>query len=198
MIAPRFKRVVSGRELAEVLTPTLDEMARARAKTTTERHPPALVVLLKCYQRSGYFPKLATVPEAVVDHVRGKLGLVEDVLAVHESERTLWRHRECVRNRLDVTYAPAEVRAVAEAAIRKAVVSKDNPADLINVALEELVRARCELPGYTTLDAMATSMAQDSRSPGQVQGGALPLVTGLLSQTHESVSAYPWWPGATP
>ncbi|GAA4386437.1 hypothetical protein GCM10023088_57400 [Actinomadura verrucosospora] len=35
--------------------------------------------------------------------------------------------------------------------------SKDNPADLINVALEELVRARCELPGYTTLDAMAAS-----------------------------------------
>ncbi|WP_433357382.1 hypothetical protein ACQP25_24525 [Microtetraspora malaysiensis] len=37
---------------------------------------------------------------------------------------------------------------VTEAAIRKAVQSKDNPADLINVALDELVRQRCELPGY--------------------------------------------------
>jgi hypothetical protein len=36
--------------------------------------------------------------------------------------------------------------------------TKDNPADLINVALEELVRERCELPGYTTLDAMTATI----------------------------------------
>ena len=41
------------------------------------------------------------------------------------------------------------VRQVADTAIRKAVHSKDNPADLTNVALEELVRARCELPAAT-------------------------------------------------
>ena len=43
-------------------------------------------------------------------------------------------------------------------AIRKAVQAKDDPADLINVVLEELVRARCELAGYTTLDAMAAAI----------------------------------------
>ena len=59
---------------------------------------------------------------------------------------------------MGVKYAPADVRAVAEAAIRKAVQSKDNPADLANVALDELVRQSCELPGYTTLDAMAASI----------------------------------------
>ena len=32
-----------------------------------------------------------------------------------------------------------------------------NPADLINVALEELVKARYELPGYSTLDRAATT-----------------------------------------
>ncbi|MBB4944114.1 hypothetical protein FHR32_008517 [Streptosporangium album] len=52
-------------------------------------------------------------------------------------------------------YEPARVRQIAEDAIRKAVQAKDNPADLINVALEELVRARCELPGYTTLAGSA-------------------------------------------
>ena len=59
---------------------------------------------------------------------------------------------------MKVTYDSARVREVAEQAIRKAVQAKDNPADLINVALEELVRARCELPGYTTLDALATTI----------------------------------------
>jgi hypothetical protein len=54
--------------------------------------------------------------------------------AVHESDRTLFRHREFVRDRLGVVYDPARSRQLAEAAIRKAVQTKDNPADLINVA----------------------------------------------------------------
>ena len=156
--------MVSARELAEAFTPTPDEMEWARVKTTAGQHLLALVLLLKCYQRLGYFPKLAEVPAAVVDHVRGTLGLPEDVLATHESDRTLWRHRELVRTRMGVKYTPATVREVAEAAIRKAVQSKDNPADLINVALDELVRQRCELPGYTTLDAMATSVRAEVNS----------------------------------
>ena len=44
---------------------------------------------------------------------------------------------------------------VAGQAIRAAAQAKDNPADLINVALEELVRARLELPTYGTLDDLA-------------------------------------------
>src|SRR6516165_4610850 len=35
---------------------------------------------------------------------------------------------------------------------------RTTPADLINVALEELVRARLELPGYSTLDELAASI----------------------------------------
>ena len=82
---PRFKRVVSARELAKAFMPTADEVEWARAKTATEQHLLALVVLLKCYQRLGYFPKLADVPAVVVDYVRGKLKLDEVVEAAHES-----------------------------------------------------------------------------------------------------------------
>jgi Domain of unknown function (DUF4158) len=57
-----------------------------------------------------------------------------------------------------VTYEPATAHAVAESAIRAAALMKDNPADLINVALEELVKARLELPGDTTLDEMAAEI----------------------------------------
>jgi Domain of unknown function (DUF4158) len=98
------------------------------------------------------------VPPVVVEYVRGKLELDESVKAAHESDRTLWRHRDFVRTRMGVKYTQANVRSVAGAAIRKAAQSKDNAADLINVALEELVRQSCELPGYTTLNAMAASI----------------------------------------
>lgn len=36
--------------------------------------------------------------------------------------------------------------------------TKDNPADLIKVALEKLVKARMELPGYSTLGEMASAI----------------------------------------
>jgi hypothetical protein len=144
---PRFRRAVPNRELHEVYAPSLDEVAWARGLTRSDEHLLALVVLLKCFQRLGYFPKLDDVPEVIVAHVRDCLGLEDQIRAEPESDRTLWRHREFVRRRLGVIYEPDRARTIAEAAIRTAAEAKDNPADLINVALEELIRARCELPG---------------------------------------------------
>jgi hypothetical protein len=77
----------------------------------------------------------------VIDHVRAALELPEVVEAETDAARTAKRHREFVRTFLGVKYEAVKVRAVAEASIRTAVQTKDNPADLINVALEELVRA---------------------------------------------------------
>lgn len=134
---------------------------------------------------AGVLPKLADVPAVVVDHVRGRLGLGGDVAAEADAVRTGKRHRQFVRDRLGMKYEAVRVRQVAEAAIRKAVQSKDNPADLINVALDELVRQRCELPGYTTLDAMATSIRTEVNSgmfravaarPDRVQRARLELL----------------------
>ena len=155
---PRFARMVSARELADVFTPSEDEVVWAREKTTSGQHLLALVVWLKCHQRLRYFPQLDEVPDSVVGHIRGLLGLPETVAAEVEANRTAKRHREFVRDRLGVKYESAEVRGIAEAAIRAAAQTKDNPADLINVALEELVHARRELPGYTTLDKMAAKI----------------------------------------
>ncbi|WP_260850847.1 DUF4158 domain-containing protein [Rhodococcus sp. WB9] len=169
---PRFKRVVSAQELAEAFTPTPDEVAWAREKTQSDPHLLALAVRLKAYQRLGYFPKLYDIPAVVVDTVRGVLDLPGGVNPETDADRTAKRHRKFVREYLGVRYEAAKVRAVAEQAIRAAAATKDNPADLINVALEELVRARCELPGYTTLDAMAATIR------AEVNGEFFALVSG--------------------
>ncbi len=151
---PQFKRVVSARELRETFTPTIDEIRWAREKTGSEQHLLALVVLLKAVARLGHFPVLFEVPIAIVEHVRIALEVKPDIEPGHDSDRTLRFHKSLVRERLGITSDPERARAVAEAAIREAARTKDNPPDLINVALEELVRARLELPGYTTLDEM--------------------------------------------
>jgi hypothetical protein len=130
-----------------MFTPSADELAWAEARTRAEHHRLALLVLLVCYKRLRYFPRLDAVAAGVIEHVRQAAGLGMSVSARHDSERTLSRHREWIRTRLSVVYEPARVRAVAEAAMRAALLSKDNPADVINVALEALAHNQCELPG---------------------------------------------------
>ena len=92
-----------------------------------------------------------------------------------------------MRERLGVRYDAARVREVAEQAIRAAVQTKDNPVDLINVALEELVRLRCELPGYTTPDTMAAGIWAEVN--GVLRYGRRPGRTGLSGRGWSGC----WW-----
>jgi len=158
---PRFKRTVTARELHELFTPSVGEIEWAKGLTRSAEHLLALVVLLKSFQRLGYFPDLYEVPVVVVDHVRGYLEMGAEVEAAHESDRTAERHRAWIRQRVGVVRDMGQARKLAEQAIHGAVQTKDNPADLINVALEELVRAGLELPGYSTLEEMAGRIREE-------------------------------------
>ena len=60
-----------------------------------------------------------------------------------------------------MTNDPARARVVTEQAIRAEAAVKNNPADLINVALERLAQASLELPGFSTLDRMASSVRNE-------------------------------------
>ncbi|MFE4964522.1 DUF4158 domain-containing protein [Streptomyces sp. NPDC056660] len=79
---PRFKRMVSGRELVEAFSPTTAEVPWARGKNQNEQRLPALVVRLKSYRRLGCFPKLTDVP-AVAATIRTEVnsGFFETVAA---------------------------------------------------------------------------------------------------------------------
>jgi hypothetical protein len=57
-----------------------------------------------------------------------------------------------------VVYDPAGARKVAADAIEEAARRKNDPADLINIALERLVEGSYELPAFRTLNDMATTI----------------------------------------
>jgi hypothetical protein len=151
---PRFRRLVTARELA-ALSPTEDELAWARARTRSPEHLLALVLSLTCFQRPGYFPRPGDVPLAVIDHVRRCLELPEGT-APSRGPRAAKAQRRLVRERLGVVHDPERARALAAEAIRSAAEVKNNPPDLINVALEMLVKGSLELPAFSTLDEQAS------------------------------------------
>jgi hypothetical protein len=66
---PWLPSMVSVREPAEAFTPTADEVSWACAKVLGPGSRLALLVMLKCYQRLGYFPQLERVPPEVVEYV---------------------------------------------------------------------------------------------------------------------------------
>src|SRR6266542_1206872 len=153
---PRFGRVVTAREL-DGFRPLPDEIAWARGRTRSDEHLLALVVSLKCFQRLGYFPRGELVPDVVVGHVRDCLALDRRTIP-DGAERTAEWQRELVRERVGAVFDPERARLVAEGAIRAAAGVKNHPPDLINVALELLVKESLELPGFSTLDRMAAAI----------------------------------------
>jgi TnpA family transposase len=83
-----------------------------------------------------------------------------------------------------VRHDPQRARTVAEAAVRSAAEVKNDPPDLINVALEMLVKGSLELPAFSTLDEIASRVRREvntgifTRVAGRI---ALPDRVGLES-----------------
>ena len=155
---PRFKRFMSARELHVFYTPQPDEIVWAREAAGSDEHLLALVVLLKAFNRLGYFPALDEVPAEVVGHIRRDLRLPEHIAPVYASARTAERHRSLVRARSEAVHDPAGARKVAADAIEEAARRKNDPANLVNIALERLVEGSYELPPFRTLNDMATTI----------------------------------------
>lgn len=126
--------------------------------TDCDEHLLALLLMLKSYRRMGCFPVLEDVPEMVVDFVRRAVELPEGTLPVYRAERTAKHHRGLVRKQVGVTYDQAKARGIVEQSIRKEAAAKNRPADLINIALEKVVEAGLELPGFSTFDKMASKI----------------------------------------
>ncbi|MFF0630317.1 DUF4158 domain-containing protein [Streptomyces sp. NPDC004296] len=199
---PRFKRLISERELREFFTPSAEEVAWAREHTHDRPDRVlALLVMLKSAARLGRVPKLWEIPEVVVAHVRDQAGLAAETVPEADSERSEERYRSAVRERLELRHKPGEARAVAEAAMRAAAPVKAHTADLVNVALEELVRQkeRLELPAFSTLDRMASRIrseveaAQCEAIVSRMSDAALERGAGMLEVAEgEYQSLFAW------
>ena len=66
---PRLKTHVSARDLAAIYTPNPDELALARQVTRGEIAQLGFLILLKTFQRLGYFVPISQVPTAIVEHL---------------------------------------------------------------------------------------------------------------------------------
>jgi len=158
---PRFKRHYTPNELGEIYTPTRIEINFALKVTTGEENYFNLLVLLKVFQRLGYFPQIADIPLAVIDQIRAALHLREDRSFSYQYPPTLSRHKKAIRSYLQVTPFNQKGKALITEIITQSAYWMDNPADLINVAIEELIKERYELAGFNTLDRLVNHLRKE-------------------------------------
>ncbi|CAN7775976.1 Tn3 family transposase [Cupriavidus necator] len=157
---PRFKPDLTERELAEIYTPTASELIFVRRNARSDAGRLILLTLLKTTQRLGYFVRMADVPATIVSRLGESLGgrpIAQQ--AVYRIEQSGARQRllDAVRRRLRIQPITGKLDTLISAAALKAAETMHELADIINVVIEELIRHRVELPGFSTLLRTARS-----------------------------------------
>lgn len=150
---PRLKSNPSQQALDTLYTPTAEEIALARRRTRGEVATVGFLVLLKTFQTVGYPVQIAQVSKAIIRQVVTTLksSLSPNDMAGYDASGTRRRHLSVIRDYLKIQAFDAKGHQVMVTAMETAVQTQHDLVDLINVALEELVRARFELPGFSTL-----------------------------------------------
>jgi hypothetical protein len=150
---PRLKSSVSAQELAAVYTPTAEEVTLAHQVAKDTRNRICFLVLLKTFQRLGYFELLHKIPPPIAEHIALLYGVYHGALEweAYDGSGTRRRHVAFIRDRLCVKPFDDASRELLAESVRQAARVKEDTADIINVAIEELIRQRYELPGFTTL-----------------------------------------------
>jgi hypothetical protein len=116
-----------------------------------------LLTWLKVFQRLGYFPAAEEISFRIIEHIAVSAGMEAspEIFVGYDCSRLKWVHHATVREFLGVTAYAETARKTAVAASLEAATTRDDLVDIINVAIEELLRQRYELPGFSSLAKIA-------------------------------------------
>jgi TnpA family transposase len=184
---PRLRNNVTPKELAAIYTPTPEELALAQRFTTSGNATRlGFLILLKTFQRLGYAISTQAVPVSITRHIAlvSHLSSVQGGLDSYDDSATRQRHLVLIRDYLQLHPHRQAATAVMMEALRQAALTKQDVADLINVAIEELVRQRFELPAFSTLKRAAQNVRAQIMATfhQQVNGG-------LTSESRQQIDA---------
>ena len=96
---PRLNSKASAKQLKRAFTPQKTEWHWVKSKRINETAKLGYVVLLKCFQRLGYFPDLIKIPLSVMDHVAEHIEIAPPIEPdfLFTSEKALQRAKDAIR-----------------------------------------------------------------------------------------------------
>ena len=112
-------------------------------------------VQLKTFQKLGHFISFTDVPNIIIHTIRKSLDINKDIPLGYANKTDCYRHRERIRKFLEITPWNQSAHTIASNIALSAAQTLNDPADIINFMLEELISLRYELPAFSTLDRIA-------------------------------------------
>ncbi len=111
---PRLKESVTPADLAAVYTPTAKELALRMSTSTRYGAKLGFLVLLKAFQRLGYFVLVGEVPKPIIQHIARCLGIDHGPAGLlrYDDSGTRRRHIPIIHTFLKVQPFNGEARAL--------------------------------------------------------------------------------------
>ena len=150
VIYPELPDPLTPSDLQQLFNPSFDERQWAPTIARTAESQVALLVQLKIFQTIGRFRSGSNIPLSAIEYVARRMG-VESGSNMTFPDRTLYRHRPAILKRLKVVSWGPEARALAETTMRRTAHARTDPADIINSAIDALIRHGFELPALVAL-----------------------------------------------
>ncbi|WP_273908616.1 Tn3 family transposase [Enterobacter bugandensis] len=153
---PRLNKPLSEKELASSYTISESEFDFIRQHTRSPRGQLNLASMLKTRQHVGYFMALSQIPPFVTQFLADQLALpASSKLTSKISDRKAeHRYKTFCRQFLGSQLFTKQERQHIVDLIHQSAYTMSDPADLINVALEQLSKNNIELPAFSTLERM--------------------------------------------
>ena len=154
VIYPELPDPLTPGDLQQLFSPSFDERQWAPTVARTTESQVALLVQLKIFQTVGRFRSATEIPPSAIEYVARRMGL-ESGSNLTFPDRTLYRHRPAILKRLNVVSWGPEARTLAETTMRRTAHARTDPSDIINSAIDALIRHGFELPALATLPRLA-------------------------------------------
>ncbi len=113
--------------------------------------------MMKTFQRLGYFEMLSNIPYRIIKHRASKIDIqtVPKDLITYDKSGTRQRHMNAIRGHFNVKPFGDESEILMDRAIAEVARAREGLADIINVAIEELIHQRHEQPSFDTIQRAA-------------------------------------------
>ena len=186
LIYPKLASHLTPADLHRLFSPNYEERRWVPTIARTSSSQVALLVHLKIFQAVGRFLPIEEIPEAAIEHVARALGADEEIRHLY-SDSTLYRHHSAVLERLRITAWGAAARKLARQTMVDIAQVRTDPADLVNTAVDALVRHRFELPSLDALTRLAgrvhsqVNTAQWQRIGARLNEGKRAALEALLA-----------------
>lgn len=149
---PRLKSNPSIEDLVTVYTPSEEEIELMSSYSQRPIARLGFMILLKTFQRLGYFVLVSDVPEKIVNHIMECLEseFKTEKLDTYDTSGARQRHLKIIRDYLGITPINHHTLNFLKLGMQEAAKTKEEVSDIINIGLETMTNARYELPSYNT------------------------------------------------